>query len=109
MFEKSKALFELKKIQSALAKEVIEVEAGKLPGVGPRTAERLAFHVLKGEPGKASTLAAALANLHAGVRTCQICYNFAEADTCAICAAASREAATIAVVEEPFDVVAIEK
>jgi recombination protein RecR len=84
-------------------------ELGKLPGVGPRTAERLAFHLLKNEPARAVALGAAVESLHAGVRSCRTCHNFAEADECAVCAAPARQRHTIAVVEEPFDVVAIEK
>lgn len=84
-------------------------ELGKLPGVGPRTAERLAFHLLKSEPARAAALGAAMDALHAGVRSCRICHNFAEADECVVCAAPSRQQQVIAVVEEPFDVVAVEK
>jgi len=84
-------------------------ELGKLPGVGPRTAERLAFHLLKTEPARAAALGAAVDGLHAGVRACRTCHNFAESDECAVCAAPNRERGLIAVVEEPFDVVAIEK
>jgi recombination protein RecR len=84
-------------------------ELGKLPGVGPRTAERLAFHLLKNEPGRAAALGAAVDSLHAGVRNCRICFNFAEAAECEVCTSLSRHRGTIAVVEEPFDVVAIEK
>jgi recombination protein RecR len=84
-------------------------ELGKLPGVGPRTAERLAFHLLKSEAGKAGALGVALSDLHAGVRTCTRCFNFAEAEVCAVCSAPGREQSIIAVVEEPFDVVAVEK
>jgi recombination protein RecR len=84
-------------------------EFGKLPGVGPRTAERLAFHVLKSDPGKARSLGLALDGLHASVRSCRICRNFAESDTCNVCDSADRDHQLIAVVEEPFDVVAIEK
>ncbi len=82
---------------------------GKLPGVGPRTAERLAFHLLKSDPIKATTLSGALDSLHIGVRSCSICYNFAEAEVCEVCDSPSRSGSVIAVVEEPFDVVAIEK
>jgi recombination protein RecR len=88
--------------------EVIEA-FGKLPGVGPRTAERLAFHLLRSEPTKATVLGAALEGLHAGVRPCTVCYNFAEREVCEICDSSERTASVIAVVEEPFDVVAIEK
>lgn len=84
-------------------------ELGKLPGVGPRTAERLAFHILKGNPSRAASLGAAVDSLHAGVRSCRLCHNFAESELCAVCSAANRERQLIAVVEEPFDVVAIEK
>jgi recombination protein RecR len=84
-------------------------ELGRLPGVGPRTAERLAFHVLKNDPTRAMALGAALDSLHAGVRACRICRNFAEGDICAVCDNPKRSGNVIAVVEEPFDVVAIEK
>jgi recombination protein RecR len=84
-------------------------ELGRLPGVGPRTAERLAFHILKNDPTRASALAAAMDSLHAGVRACTICFNFAESDECQVCASSDRNRSIIAVVEEPFDVVAIEK
>ena len=81
----------------------------KLPGVGPRTAERLTFHLLKSDPAKAVAISTALSNLHANVRSCQICYNFSEGEVCGICESQDRQKAIIAVVEEPFDVVAIEK
>src|SRR6266566_4600642 len=84
-------------------------ELGKLPGVGPRTAERLAFHLLKNEPGRAAALGSAVDGLHAGVRNCRVCFNFAEAEECEVCTSPLRNRNTIAVVEEPFDVVAIEK
>jgi recombination protein RecR len=85
------------------------VELGKLPGVGPRTAERLAFHLLKSDPARSAALGAAVEALHAGVRTCRTCFNFAEAEECQVCSSSQRSHETIAVVEEPFDVVAIEK
>jgi recombination protein RecR len=84
-------------------------ELGKLPGVGPRTAERLTFHILKNDPTRAAALGAALGSLHGGVRNCRTCFNFAEADECDVCTSPKRERSIIAVVEEPFDVVAIEK
>jgi recombination protein RecR len=84
-------------------------ELGKLPGVGPRTAERLTFHILKNDPARAAALGAAVESLHGGVRNCRVCFNFAEAEECEVCTSASRTRTTIAVVEEPFDVVAIEK
>jgi recombination protein RecR len=84
-------------------------ELGRLPGVGPRTAERLAFHILKTDPSRATTLGAAIDGLHAGVHSCRTCFNFAEGDECEVCASPSRQHNIVAVVEEPFDVVAIEK
>jgi len=89
--------------------ERLITELAKLPGVGPRTAERLAFHLLKNEPARSAALGAAVDSLHAGVRTCQTCFNFAESTECQICTSPKRTRTTIAVVEEPFDVVAIEK
>ena len=84
-------------------------ELGMLPGVGPRTAERLAFHLLKNDPARALALGSAVEKLHAGVRTCSTCFNFAEDAQCQICTSPKRSHSIIAVVEEPFDVVAIEK
>lgn len=84
-------------------------ELSRLPGVGPRTAERLAFFILKNPPERAQSLGRALETLHEGVKSCHRCFNFAEGETCNICASHAREQAMIAVVEEPFDVVALEK
>lgn len=89
--------------------ERVIAELGKLPGIGPRTAERLTFYLLRGEAGRAMALAEALSTLHPGVSFCRICHNFAETEVCAICEAPGRERGVIAVVEEPFDVVAVEK
>jgi recombination protein RecR len=89
--------------------ETLIEELGRLPGVGPRTAERLAFHILKGEIGRAAALGTAIETLHAGVRSCTQCHNFAEDTLCAVCQAPERDQNLVAVVEEPFDVVAIEK
>jgi recombination protein RecR len=84
-------------------------ELGRLPGVGPRTAERLAFHILKNDPSRATSLGAAIDSLHSGVRSCLTCFNFSEGDECDVCGSLSRQHNVIAVVEEPFDVVALEK
>jgi recombination protein RecR len=89
--------------------ETLIEELGRLPGVGPRTAERLAFHILKSDPARAASLGAAVDGLHAGVRSCKTCFNFSEAEECEVCTSLSRSRNVIAVVEEPFDVVAIEK
>ena len=89
--------------------ERLITELSKLPGVGPRTAERLAFHLLKNDPHKSAALGAAVETLHAGVQNCRTCFNFAESSECEVCTSPGRQHNTIAVVEEPFDVVAIEK
>ncbi len=89
--------------------ERLITELGKLPGVGPRTAERLAFHLLKNDPARSAALGVAAQGLHAGVRTCGTCFNFSEGPECQICLSPQRSHTMIAVVEEPFDVVAIEK
>ena len=96
------------KIVPSSVEAVIEA-LGKLPGVGPRTAERLAFHLLKSDPAKSLAIASSLESLHAGVRSCRDCYNFSEGELCAVCSSVQRQHEVIAVVEEPFDVVAIEK
>lgn len=89
--------------------ERLITELGKLPGVGPRTAERLAFHLLRSDPARSAALGSAVESLHAGVRTCRTCFNFSEGEECEVCSSPKRTHTTIAVVEEPFDVVAIEK
>ena len=89
--------------------ETLIEEFGKLPGVGPRTAERLAFYVLKSNQHYAEQLAAALKNLHHGISLCEKCFNLAEDKLCSICKNAKRTESIIAVVEEPLDVIAIEK
>lgn len=84
-------------------------EFGKLPGVGPRSAERLTFFLLRGDKMQSENLAEAIARLHAGVKSCTTCFNLSESDTCAVCSNPGRERDIIAVVEEPLDVIAIEK
>lgn len=96
------------KIVPTSVERLIE-ELGRLPGVGPRTAERLAFFILKNDAARAAALGAAVDGLHAGVRSCTTCFNFAEGELCEVCASPERQHHTVAVVEEPFDVVAIEK
>lgn len=87
---------------------VIEELTG-LPGIGPRTAERLTFYLLRSQAGHESRLGKALLAMRDQLHTCSQCYNFAESATCAICNHPSRQKNVITVVEEPLDVVAIEK
>ena len=81
----------------------------RLPGIGGRSAERLAFHVLKSEPEEALALARAIEDVKTRVRHCSICFNIADADPCAICADARRERGTVLVVEQPKDLIALEQ
>ena len=84
-------------------------EFAKLPGVGPKTALRLVYHLMKGSPDEARRLAAAIREVADRIRPCEVCGNFAEAERCGICANASRDHATICVVEEAFEVGAVER
>lgn len=79
-------------------------EFEKLPGIGPRSAERLAFHILKSDKETATALASAIREVKEVVRHCRICYNLTEADPCPICADARRDASLIFIVEQPGDV-----
>jgi recombination protein RecR len=87
---------------------VIE-ELSRLPGVGGKTAQRLAFFMLKNSPDSARSLASALSALHEQVKTCSTCFNLSEHETCPICADSRRKAEVLCVVEEPKDLGAIER
>ena len=84
-------------------------ELVKLPGVGKRTAERLAHHILRQPADDAMLLAVAIRDVKRNTRSCSRCANVTEADPCAICSDASRDAHALCVVERPRDVVAIEE
>ena len=84
-------------------------EFGRLPGIGPKSAQRIAFHILQTESFDVSHLAQLLTDLRERVRFCQICGNVAEQETCGICRDPRRIPTTICVVEEAKDVVAIER
>ncbi len=84
-------------------------ELSRLPGVGPKTAQRLAFHMLRADRQRAESLAQAIADLKARITYCERCYNIAEGALCAICASARRDATVLCVVEEPLDVLAVER
>jgi recombination protein RecR len=84
-------------------------EFGKLPGVGPKTAERLAFHILKAEQTEAMALAEAIKDVKTKIKRCQICYNYSEQSTCSICSDPRRDKSLICIVEQPKDVIALEK
>jgi recombination protein RecR len=84
-------------------------ELGRLPGVGPKGAQRIAFHLLAADPEDVRRLAAALVEVTERVRFCRTCGNVAEEDECRICRDPRREQSVICVVEEPKDVAAVEK
>jgi len=84
-------------------------ELGRLPGVGPKGAQRIAFHILQADPVDVTRLATALRKAKELVRFCVTCYNVAEAEQCRVCRDPRRTVEVLCVVEEPKDVVAIER
>jgi recombination protein RecR len=84
-------------------------ELGRLPGIGPKGAQRIAFHILQADPADVARLATSLRKVKELVRFCTTCYNVAEAEQCRICRDARRTDEALCVVEEPKDVVAIER
>jgi recombination protein RecR len=84
-------------------------ELQKLPGIGQRSAQRLAFHVLRSEDADAEALSVAIREVKEKVGLCETCFNLAEGPQCRICADASRDDSVICVVEEPADVIPIER
>jgi len=84
-------------------------ELGRLPGVGPKSAQRIAFHLLGTDPADVQRLADAITTVKEKVRFCDTCGNVAESEQCRICADPRRDQTVLCVVEEPKDVVAIER
>ena len=84
-------------------------ELGRLPGVGPKSAQRIAFYILAADPVDVNRLADALREVKEKVRFCSICGNVAEEEQCKICRDSRRDLTMLCVVEEPKDVIAIEK
>jgi recombination protein RecR len=84
-------------------------ELGKLPGIGQRTAQRLAFHILRAETEDATALADAIREVKERIGLCEICFNLADEARCRICSDERRDAALICVVEEPGDVIPVER
>jgi recombination protein RecR len=91
-----------------IVQELID-ELGRLPGIGPKSAQRIAFHILQTESFDVSHLAEVLTQVRERVKFCEICGNVSEQDTCAICRDPRRDPRLICVVEEAKDVVAIER
>jgi recombination protein RecR len=84
-------------------------ELAKFPGIGQRTAQRLAFHVLRSDDGDAAALADAIREVKEKVGLCQTCFNLAEGERCEICDDPRRDGSLICVVEQPADVIPIER
>ena len=84
-------------------------ELKKLPGVGTKSAQRLAFHILRSSDEDADALATAVRDLKANLRLCSLCNNITDVDPCAYCTSATRNQRLICVVEEPTNIAAIEK
>lgn len=96
---------------NALARPLARLidELSKLPGVGPKTAQRLAYHILRAPGTDAESLAAAVRAVKTDLRYCGVCFNIAEADPCAVCSSDERDQRLVCVVEEPLDVLAVER
>lgn len=84
-------------------------ELERLPGIGPKSAQRLAYHILRGDADAAERLAEAIVEVKRKVHFCARCFNFAEGDLCEICDDPRRDPSALCVVEEPRDIVAIER
>ena len=84
-------------------------ELRKLPGIGPKSAQRIAFHLMRGSRDDATRLAEAVGTLLDGIRTCSCCHAITDQELCAICSDPARSAKVLCVVEEPHDLIAVEK
>src|SRR5947208_9323790 len=84
-------------------------ELSRLPGIGPKTAQRLAFHLLRADRQRADSLAQAIGDVKARIGYCERCYNIAEGPLCAICTSSRRDASVLCVVESALDVLAVER
>lgn len=84
-------------------------QLAKLPGIGRKSAERIAYHLLRVNKAEALALSDAIRDVRENVRYCSVCFNLAESEVCAICTDPKRDAATLCVVEQPRDVMALEQ
>jgi recombination protein RecR len=89
--------------------ERLVAELARLPGIGPRSAQRLAFHMMKAPPERSRGLAEAIVDMSVKLRPCSVCFSFAEAELCPICADPRRDASLLCVVEEPSAILPIER
>jgi recombination protein RecR len=84
-------------------------ELARLPGIGPKTAQRLTYHLLRAPADQVKQLADALRDLKDGIKLCDTCFNLSDRNPCHVCANASRDGSVICVVEEPLDIMAVER
>jgi recombination protein RecR len=89
--------------------ERLITELSKLPSIGPKSAQRIAFHVVRGRPDDARALADALREVKERIRPCRRCFNLTEAEECDICTDTRRDQSVICVVEDPYDIGSIER
>jgi recombination protein RecR len=95
-------------VYEGAVQELID-ELGRLPGVGPKSAQRLAFHILEADPEDMKRLVAAITTVKERVKFCSVCFNVTEQETCNICRDPRRDPSVICVVEESKDVLAVER
>jgi recombination protein RecR len=97
-------------MSSAYTKSIQDLmnELARLPGIGMRSAERIAFHLLKQSPAEAMKLADAIRDVKTRIRHCSVCYNLTEQDPCNICGDPSRDQGLVCIVEQPKDLLALE-
>jgi len=100
--------YELKNKYSSQLLEKAVMEINRLPGIGSRTALRLALHLLRQDEDRVEALAESLVNMRQGVHYCQVCYNICDDDRCEICSNPARDSSLVCVVENIQDVMAIE-
>jgi recombination protein RecR len=84
-------------------------EFNKLPGIGPKTAQRLAYHLLQAPPERSRDLADAVLGIKENLRLCSVCLNITDTDPCGICADETRDITKVCVVEEPIDIIPLER
>ena len=89
--------------------ERLVAELARMPGIGPRSAQRLAFHLMKAPPERARALSAAITEMSERLRPCSVCFSFAEAELCPICADPRRDPSLLCAVEEPSAILPIER
>lgn len=96
------------KIIPSTVQDLID-EFSRLPGIGPKTAQRLTFYLLRGSKERTESLGKAVSNLKNDIKICSVCSNLAETDPCVICNDPKRDKSQIMVLEEPLDIIAFEK